>query len=168
MKGYIGIDLGGTNIKAGVVDKDGKILCKHSVKTGAKRSMEDIVHDMGQLALDVIVQSGLKEEDIIAVGIGSPGTPNNQKGTLVYSSNLPFRDAPLREIIGKMTRKPVYIENDANCAAMAERLRCGERCGAFSHCDTWDRRGCRNYYSQKNILRVQSGRFGVRTFRHRR
>ena len=122
MKGYIGIDLGGTNIKAGVVDKDGKILCKHSVKTGAKRSMEDIVHDMGQLALDVIVQSGLKEEDIIAVGIGSPGTPNNQKGTLVYSSNLPFRDAPLREIIGKMTRKPVYIENDANCAAMAESV----------------------------------------------
>ncbi|NLT10878.1 MAG: ROK family protein [Clostridiaceae bacterium] len=122
MKGYIGIDLGGTNIKAGVVDQDGKILCKHSVKTGAKRTMEEIVRDMGQLALDVAAQSGLNVDDILAVGIGSPGTPNNQKGTLVYSSNLPFRDAPLREIIGEMIQKPVYIENDANCAAMAESV----------------------------------------------
>lgn len=122
MKGYIGIDLGGTNIKAGVVDQGGKILCKHSVKTGAKRSMEEIVRDMGQLALDVAAQSGLRDEDILAVGIGSPGTPNNQKGTLVYSSNLPFRDAPLRAIVGEMIQKPVYIENDANCAAMAESV----------------------------------------------
>ena len=119
---YCGIDLGGTNIKAGIVDGEGKLLNKLSIKTNADRSMEEIIHDMGQLALDAIKDAGLEVRDIEAIGIGSPGTPDNDEGLLVYSSNLPFNKAPMRKLIRDVVDLPVYIDNDANCAAMAEAV----------------------------------------------
>lgn len=122
MKYYVGIDLGGTNIKAGVVTESGTILNKKSIKTNATRQMEEIVRDMGRLAAEVIAEAGLSKSDILAIGIGSPGTPDNKTGCLVYSNNLPFRMAPLRRIIREMIDLPVYIDNDANCAAMAESV----------------------------------------------
>ena len=61
---YCGIDLGGTNIKAGIVDGEGKLLNKLSIKTRAERSMEEIIHDMGQLAADAIKDAGLEVKDI--------------------------------------------------------------------------------------------------------
>lgn len=119
---YCGIDLGGTNIKAGIVDGEGKLLNKLSIKTNAERSMEEIIHDMGQLAVDAIKDAGLEIKDIEAIGIGSPGTPDNDEGLLVYSSNLPFNKAPMRKLIREVVDLPVYIDNDANCAAMAEAV----------------------------------------------
>ena len=119
---YCGIDLGGTNIKAGIVDGEGKLLNKLSIKTRAERSMEEIIHDMGKLAADAIKDAGLEVKDIEAIGIGSPGTPDNDEGLLVYSSNLPFNKAPMRKLIREVVDLPVYIDNDANCAAMAEAV----------------------------------------------
>ncbi|MBQ6017150.1 MAG: ROK family protein [Clostridiales bacterium] len=119
---YCGIDLGGTNIKAGIVDGEGKLLNKLSIKTRAERSMEEIIHDMGQLAVDAIKDAGLDVKDIECIGIGSPGTPDNDEGLLVYSSNLPFNKAPMRKLIREVVDLPVYIDNDANCAAMAEAV----------------------------------------------
>ena len=122
MSYYCGIDLGGTNIKAGIVDGEGTLLNKLSIKTNAERSMEEIIHDMGQLALDAIKDAGFEVKDIEAIGIGSPGTPDNDEGLLVYSSNLPFNKAPMRKLIREVVDLPVYIDNDANCAAMAEAV----------------------------------------------
>ena len=122
MSYYCGIDLGGTNIKAGIVDGEGKLLNKVSIKTRAERAMEEIIHDMGQLAVDAIKDAGLEIKDIEAIGIGSPGTPDNDEGLLVYSSNLPFNKAPMRKLIREVVDLPVYIDNDANCAAMAEAV----------------------------------------------
>jgi glucokinase len=119
---YCGIDLGGTNIKAGIVDGEGKLLNKLSIKTLAERSMEEIIHDMGKLAVDAIKDAGLELKDIECIGIGSPGTPDNEEGLLVYSSNLPFNKAPMRKLIREVVDLPVYIDNDANCAAMAEAV----------------------------------------------
>ena len=119
---YVGIDLGGTNIKAGVVDSEGNLINKLSIKTHAERTMEEIIHDMGQLAADCIKDAGMEVSDIEAIGIGSPGTPDNKAGVLVYSSNLPFNMAPMRKLIRDVIDLPVYIDNDANCAAMAEAI----------------------------------------------
>ena len=119
---FVGIDLGGTNIKAGIVDDQGKMLNKASIKTNADRPCEDIFHDMGNLAAQVIEEAGLKKEDISAIGIGSPGTPDNEAGLLVYAKNLPFNNAPMRKVIREVIDLPVYIDNDANCAAMAEAV----------------------------------------------
>ncbi|MBP5655786.1 MAG: ROK family protein [Clostridiales bacterium] len=119
---YVGIDLGGTNIKAGVCDSEGNLLNKLSIKTHAERTEEEIIHDMGKLALDVIKDLGKEVADIEAIGIGSPGTPDNDEGLLVYSSNLPFNNSPMRKLIREVIDLPVYIDNDANCAAMAEAV----------------------------------------------
>ena len=122
MSNYVGIDLGGTNIKAGVVTDEGKLLNKVTCKTNADRPMEDIIHDMGRLAADAVKDAGLEVSDIEAIGIGSPGTPDNDEGLLVYSNNLPFVMAPMRKLIREVIDLPVYIDNDANCAAMAEAV----------------------------------------------
>jgi len=122
MQYYVGIDLGGTNIKAGVVTSEGVILNKKSIKTNADRPMEDIVSDMGRLAAEVIAEAGLSRTDVKAIGIGSPGTPDNKTGYLVYSNNLPFNMTPMRKLIRGIVDLPVYINNDANCAAMAESV----------------------------------------------
>ena len=122
MANYVGIDLGGTNIKAGVVTDEGKLLNKVTCKTNADRPMEDIIHDMGRLAADAVKEAGLEVSDIEAIGIGSPGTPDNDEGLLVYSNNLPFVMAPMRKLIREVIDLPVYIDNDANCAAMAEAV----------------------------------------------
>ena len=122
MANYVGIDLGGTNIKAGVVTDEGKLLNKVTCKTNADRPMEDIIHDMGRLAAEAVKDAGLEVSDIEAIGIGSPGTPDNDEGLLVYSNNLPFVMAPMRKLIREVIDLPVYIDNDANCAAMAEAV----------------------------------------------
>ncbi|MBQ0012154.1 MAG: ROK family protein [Clostridiales bacterium] len=119
---FVGIDLGGTNIKAGVVSENGELLNKLSIKTNADRSMEEIIKDMGLLAKQAIEDAGIAQTDVSAIGIGSPGTPDNAAGTLVYATNLPFRNAPMRRIIREVIDLPVYIDNDANCAAMAESV----------------------------------------------
>ena len=119
---YVGIDLGGTNIKAGIVDDQGNLKNKASIKTNAQRPMEELITDMGKLAVQVIEEAGLKKEDISAIGIGSPGTPDNEAGLLVYAKNLPFTNAPMRKIIRDVIDLPVFIDNDANCAAMAEAV----------------------------------------------
>ena len=81
-----------------LVDGEGKLLNKLSIKTLAERSMEEIIHDMGKLASDAIKDAGLEVKDIECIGIGSPGTPDNEEGLLVYSSNLPFNKAPMRKL----------------------------------------------------------------------
>lgn len=122
MKYYVGIDLGGTNIKAGVVDDKGTIICKDRMKTNAARDQLDIVRDMAMMAERVIKQAGKDTSEVEAIGIGSPGTPDNDTGYLIYANNLPFRNVPMRSEIRKHIDLPVYIDNDANVAALAESV----------------------------------------------
>lgn len=122
MNHFVGIDLGGTNIKVGVISAEGKIIFKDRTKTHAQRDQLEIVADMGKLARNAIVQSGVAPESVKAIGIGSPGTPDNDSGYLVYANNLPFNNLPMRTEIRKIIDLPVYIDNDANVAALAESM----------------------------------------------
>lgn len=117
---YIGIDLGGTNIVAGVLDEQGNILHKESIKTNAQRPYEDIVRDMAELAKTAAKNAGFQPEDAQWVGVGCPGTCDPEKGSIVYANNLPFANTPLREEFQKHYSVPFYVENDANCAALGE------------------------------------------------
>ncbi len=117
---YIGIDLGGTNIAVGVVNEEGKIIKQGSVPTNAKRHYSEIVKDMADLALKVVNEAGLKIEDIKAVGIGSPGSIDNENGVVVYSNNIKMNNTPLAEEFRKYIDLPVNLENDANAAAYGE------------------------------------------------
>ncbi|MBM7581526.1 glucokinase [Caldicoprobacter guelmensis] len=119
---YIGIDLGGTNIAVGLVDEEGKIIHKDSVPTLNEREYPEIIKDMAMLSLKVVKDSGVSLKEVKAIGIGSPGTPNNEEGILVYANNLKFRNVPMRAEMQKYIDLPVYLDNDANVAALAESV----------------------------------------------
>ena len=119
---YIGIDLGGTNIAVGLVDNNGFILYKESIPTKAQRHYTEILEDMAKLSLYVIKEAGYSISDVEAIGIGSPGTPDKEKGILVYTNNIDFNNVPMRAEIQKYIDLPVFIDNDANCAALAEAV----------------------------------------------
>ena len=119
---YIGIDLGGTNIAAGVVDQNGKILHKDSVKTNADRHYSEIIKDMAELSKKVTLDAGFALEDVEWVGVGSPGTCDGENGILVYANNLKFSQVPMREEFQKHFQVPLYLANDADCAAYGEAM----------------------------------------------
>lgn len=119
---YIGIDLGGTGISAGIVDEAGKILQKGSMPTLAMRPYQDIVKDMALCSLDALKQSGYTLADVHSVGIGIPGIANPDTGVVVFCTNLSWHDVPLREEFQKYINKPVFIDNDATVAGYAESV----------------------------------------------
>lgn len=117
---YLAVDLGGTNIKAGLVDKDGNIISRAQRPTGAHRGYEEIVKDIALCAIEAAETKGVSMDEIESVGIGSPGTIDNKKGIIVYANNINFRNVPLRSEMQKYINKPIYMGNDANCAALGE------------------------------------------------
>lgn len=117
---YIGVDLGGTNIAAGVVDENGKILVQDSTPTLNERPYTEIVKDMANLCKKIIADAGLAESDIKAIGIGSPGSIDNENGVVVYANNLKMDHSPIAAELKKYISVPVNIENDANAAAYGE------------------------------------------------
>lgn len=119
---YIGIDLGGTKIAAGLVDESGKIILKDSVPTLREREYPEIVKDMALLAKKIIEDAKIDIKDVKSIGIGAPGTPDTKNGILVYANNLKFRNVPMRAEMQKHIDLPIYIDNDANCAAWAESV----------------------------------------------
>ena len=120
MKYYVGIDLGGTNIVAGLVDEQYNILGKVSRKTNRPRPAEEIAADMAACALDVIKQQGLTPEQVEWIGIGTPGIANSATGIIEYSNNLDFHNVPIVKWITEATGRPAFVENDANAAAYGE------------------------------------------------
>ncbi len=120
MKYYIGIDLGGTNIVAAVVDENYNIITKASTKTNRPRPAEAIADDMAAMAIKAVKDANLAMEDIEWVGVGTPGIANSATGVIEYSNNLGFENTPMAKLIQKHIDKPVYIENDANAAAYGE------------------------------------------------
>ncbi len=119
---YVGIDLGGTNIAIGLVDKNGGIVHNDSIPTQAHRHYTEIIKDMADLSLKVIEDAGYNVKDIKSVGVGSPGAPDKENGILVYANNINFYNVPMRNEIQKYINLPVFIDNDANCAALAESV----------------------------------------------
>ena len=119
----IGIDLGGTNIVAGIVDKDFKIVAKLSTPTNANRSASDITKDIASLCKNVCSENNIDFADVDAIGIASPGAVNNKTGVVEYSCNLPFRSYPIVDELKRLTGKEsIYIDNDANAAAWGEAV----------------------------------------------
>ena len=120
MKYYLGIDLGGTNIAAGVVNENYEIIAQCSIKTNGSRPAEEVVDDMAQVARDTAAKAGITLDEVEWVGIGPPGTANKATGVIEYSNNIGWYDVPLVQMMEDRLKKKVYIENDANAAAYGE------------------------------------------------
>ena len=128
---YIGIDLGGTNIAAGIVREDGKIVVQSSVPTLSQRPTDEIVKDMVFLSKQLIKDAELELNDIETVGIGCPGTINFETGEVIYSNNIKMEHYMLAKEFQKYLNLPVKIDNDANCAAMGEYIVSGNNVPIF-------------------------------------
>ena len=118
----IGIDLGGTNIAAGVVDDRHQILSRVSVPTLAHRSADEVIADMGDAVDTALHQAGLSPSDCASIGIGSPGTCDSERGVVVRAYNLHWFEVPVCEMLRRRFGIPVRLSNDANCAALAETM----------------------------------------------
>jgi len=117
----IGVDLGGTNIAAGVVDLHAKrILKKMSIKTNAPRSCELISRDIAELCKNVAASAGVTFSDIEWVGVATPGIVKN--GIVVTANNLGWSNVDFGRILSEMIDGRVFVANDANAAAFAEAL----------------------------------------------
>lgn len=116
----IGIDLGGTNIAAGIVDDKGVLIAKESIPTFAQRHYTEIIADMAKVAELACKKANLSISDMAGIGIGSPGTVDSKAGVIAYANNINFKNVPMREELQKHIQLPVYISNDANCAALGE------------------------------------------------
>ena len=128
MEYYIGIDLGGTNIAAALVDEQGKILGRANLATGAGRPAAEIAADMAHAGRRAAEQAGVPIEQVSAVGMGVPGTANQKEGVLEFANNLGFLHEPIVEMMaGCFPGKKIWFDNDANAAAWGEYLAGGGR-----------------------------------------
>ncbi len=126
----IGIDLGGTNIAAGIVNQENKIICKGTTPTFSHRKNEEIVADMARLSYTLLRRAGLSLANISSVGIAAPGTVLPKEGVVERAENLGFDFFPIVEVLRKdLPIERIYLENDANAAAFAEAI-CGAARGS--------------------------------------
>lgn len=116
----IGIDLGGTNIVAAVVDENYKIVGQSKTPTAMPRSADEIFDDIAKVSKEAMENAKVTYDEIEWVGLGTPGTVNAE-GIIEYANNLGFDHVPAKQmLIDRLGEKPIYIANDANCAALGE------------------------------------------------
>lgn len=121
MKYYVGIDFGGTDIKIGIIDENGKILIKDSFDTDPHKRGEEIVKHIAECTRKVMEDSGLPWEDILGIGIGSPGLLNPETGQLKVLVNVPnLNDVFVTKILSDMLGKPAFLDNDVNAMSLGE------------------------------------------------
>lgn len=119
---YIGIDIGGMSIKAGIVESDGTIVAKKTIETDVS-SEQKTVADIAELIKSILFENNLSLDDVAGVGIGSPGSVYDEKGIIRYSCNLNFKNTPLVRMLQQSTGiRNIKVSNDANCAALGETL----------------------------------------------
>lgn len=126
----VGIDLGGTNIKIGLVDQENEIIASTSIPTYAEREAEAIVQDMADAVKGLFAEKQLTLADCAGVGIGSPGTIDSATGTVLYSNNIKWENVPLAGLLKERLELEVEVDNDANCAALGEA-----KAGAAKGCE---------------------------------
>lgn len=118
----IGIDLGGTNIKVGLVDENYNIVSKATAKTDLPRPAEEICESIVDTVWEALNAAKVTIGEVNSIGIGTPGVANRNSGVVLYSCNLGFNNTNLRTLIKAKLGKEVYVENDANAAAFGEVL----------------------------------------------
>ena len=120
---YVGIDIGGMSIKAGVVDGDGSILARKTIQTDKDKQTDEIVKDIARLIFDILAENGIAVSEIAGVGIGAPGSVYDEKGIIRYCCNINLVDVPIAKLIAEYTGiRTIKVSNDANCATLGETV----------------------------------------------
>jgi glucokinase len=118
---YVGIDLGGTDIKVGIVTDDGKVLSKFSQPTEGEHGPDHVLARMCDAAEKALAKANVAVADVKAIGVGAPGALDHANGVIIAPPNLPgWKNVPVRASISKHFNRPATLENDANAAAWGE------------------------------------------------
>jgi len=118
---YVGIDVGGTNIKTGIVTHSGKSLAKTSLPTEAEKGIQHGLKVIYRTVEAAVAQAGLVLDDVHSIGLATPGTMDIPGGWLLEPPNLPgWWNFPIRDTVGAHFQKPTLLQNDANAAAYGE------------------------------------------------
>jgi len=122
---YIGIDVGGTNIKIGCFDNKIHLLAKTNFSTQADMGPATVIKSMAEKVQTLIKSVDLTMTDVVGIGIGTPGPANYSAGIIISSTNMPkFKNVHIRDMLSKDLDKPVIFDNDANVACYGEFV-CG-------------------------------------------
>lgn len=118
---FAGVDVGGTNIKIGLVDDRGRPVAKTSIVTHEQRGPEDAINRIGAALQELVDKLQMDQEQLEAVGLGTPGPLDVRSGAVLTPANMPhWRHFPIRDRLSDVTRKRVAFTNDANAAAFGE------------------------------------------------
>lgn len=121
---YLGVDLGGTQVRAGVLTEDGKLLARESRLTEAQNGLEAVLGNLNGVVERTLAAVGIGLPDVEAIGLSVPGPLDRVRGLVLNPPNLPgWREVPVVEIVGRRFGRPVFLENDANAAALGEARR---------------------------------------------
>lgn len=131
---YLGVDIGGTKIAAGIVSEDGRLIKRQSIPTDVEGGPQKIARDIQTLLKLLMGETSVSWEDIPYLGVGCPGTIDHKRGIVKYANNLNFTDIPLGPMLRQNLPVPVYLENDANCAGLGE------------YCSLEDRHSVENFF----------------------
>lgn len=119
-KNYIGVDIGGTSIKIGLVDENGVILDKFTYLVDNQDNQEDMIDELAKKLLCFFDLNKLDMKEIGGIGIGCPGSINSETGVCDYSNNLRWNNLKIVDILKKYINLPIKISNDANAAVLGE------------------------------------------------
>lgn len=119
---HLGLDVGGTNLAAALVDDDYNIVSRAGMKTDAGRSIEEITADMAAVSEQAVRNAGVSMDEVAGWGIGMPSCVNSRTNLLVYANCFGWHNVPIYSYLEGRLPLPVRIENDANCAVYGESL----------------------------------------------
>jgi glucokinase len=128
---YIGVDLGGTNIAIGLVDENSVLKYQKSLPTKAERGPEPVIRDIINLINEIIYEYGINKGEVKAIGVGIPGIAEPGTGKVIYCPNLKWNDVPLKGVIERELNLPVFVDNDATVAGLAEY-----KTGSMKNCES--------------------------------
>jgi len=113
-------DLGGTNVRCGVLNEQAEILARAKTSIGSRPRPEEAVRMMKDMALETLAQLGQQASALACVGIGSPGPLDSRTGIVFETPNLGWKNVPLAQLIGAALERPTFLENDAVSACWGE------------------------------------------------
>ncbi len=119
----VGVDLGGTAIKIALLDSGGTILHKTQVPTPVAEGEDGVIAAIAQATADILAEKGADASRVAGIGIGVPGFVEEETGVVYQAVNLHWKHTPLKQKLERLTRLPVYVDNDANNAALGEMWR---------------------------------------------
>jgi hypothetical protein len=126
-KYYLSLDIGGTKTSASVFDENGNIVNNYVLKRKSEtfKGEEAVYQNTKNVLEEILSELKIKKEDVIAMGVGSPGPLDTKKGVIIHAPLMGWENFPIVERLKQDFELPVYLDNDANLGALAE-VRCGE------------------------------------------